>query len=353
MSCSTPRPPRDHRGGVGHSGRRQDRARRALGHRVGAAVPRWAALRRTCGYDPDKPLGPDERWSVPASWASTGRRSPRKWRRRAARYRPCSPDGTCSCCSTTPTPSDQIPRPAARTPSCLVLVTSRDTLPRLVARYGAHRVDLDLLPIADATALLRRLIGRRRQRGPDAAEALRSGAPGCPSRCASRPKLATSRPSATLAELVAELDEQKDVWTCRAGDDRLHRGAAVFSWSNASSMTTRARVRPARSASRGRHRCACPPRRCRRPGARGPRMLDVAARAHLLDVRGRAQSACTTCCGPTPPSSAPSWPSRNGRRPAPGCSRLLATASTIVDSRSSGLDRGRTREPARRVGCGA
>lgn len=45
------------------------------------------------------------------------------------------------------------------TPSCVTLVTSRDSLAGLVARDGAARLDLDLLPPADAMGLLRDLIG--------------------------------------------------------------------------------------------------------------------------------------------------------------------------------------------------
>jgi hypothetical protein len=35
-------------------------------------------------------------------------------------------------------------------PACAVIVTSRDALTGLVARDGAHRLDLDLLPLQDA-----------------------------------------------------------------------------------------------------------------------------------------------------------------------------------------------------------
>jgi transcriptional regulator with XRE-family HTH domain len=45
------------------------------------------------------------------------------------------------------------------TASCAVIVTSRDSLAGLVARHGAHRIELDVLPLDDATDLLRTLIG--------------------------------------------------------------------------------------------------------------------------------------------------------------------------------------------------
>ena len=55
---------------------------------------------------------------------------------------------------------------------CAVVVTSRDSLAGLVAREGAQRLDLDLLPLADATTLLRALIGERADADPAATRAL-------------------------------------------------------------------------------------------------------------------------------------------------------------------------------------
>ena len=57
-------------------------------------------------------------------------------------------------------------------PSCLVVVTSRDSLAGLVARHGARRLALDMLPAADAIGLLRTLIGDRVDAEPDAAAEL-------------------------------------------------------------------------------------------------------------------------------------------------------------------------------------
>ena len=59
-------------------------------------------------------------------------------------------------------------------PSVMVLVTSRATLAGLVARDGARRLDLDLLPPDDAVALLRELIGDRVDADLAAAQSLAS-----------------------------------------------------------------------------------------------------------------------------------------------------------------------------------
>ena len=47
------------------------------------------------------------------------------------------------------------------TPTCAVVVTSRDSMPGLVARDGARRLDLDPLTDSEAVELLRALIGVR------------------------------------------------------------------------------------------------------------------------------------------------------------------------------------------------
>ncbi len=58
-------------------------------------------------------------------------------------------------------------------PGCLVLVTSRDRVPGLVARDGATRLTLEVLIDAEARALLERLIGAARVRAePEAADEL-------------------------------------------------------------------------------------------------------------------------------------------------------------------------------------
>ena len=57
-------------------------------------------------------------------------------------------------------------------PGCVAVVTSRDALAGLVATDGARRLDLDVLPLADAVALLRSLIGLRADADPEAAAAL-------------------------------------------------------------------------------------------------------------------------------------------------------------------------------------
>ncbi|MGH3811473.1 MAG: tetratricopeptide repeat protein, partial [Pseudonocardiaceae bacterium] len=118
------------------------------------------------------------------------------------------------------------------TPSCLVVVTSRDALAGLVARDGARRLDLDLLPFLDAVALLRALIGERVEAEPDGAVTLAGQCARLPLALRVAAELAASRPATSLVELVGELaDEQRRLDLLDAGGDPRTAVRPVFSWS--------------------------------------------------------------------------------------------------------------------------
>jgi len=114
-------------------------------------------------------------------------------------------------------------------PGCLAMVTSRDALSGLVATDGARRLDLDVLPLADAVGLLRSLTGRRAEDDPEAAAELAGLCARLPLALRIAAELASTRPEVPLAELVAELEGSRlDVLD--AGEDRADV-RAVFSWS--------------------------------------------------------------------------------------------------------------------------
>jgi DNA-binding SARP family transcriptional activator/tetratricopeptide (TPR) repeat protein len=116
--------------------------------------------------------------------------------------------------------------------SCLVLVTSRDALPGLVARHGARRVLVDLLTVDEARDLLRTLLGRRVDDEPGATAALIGYSAGLPLALRLVAELALSRPGERLAALAAELaDERKRLDLLDGGGDPLTAVRAVFSWS--------------------------------------------------------------------------------------------------------------------------
>jgi len=111
-------------------------------------------------------------------------------------------------------------------------VTSRDALSGLVARDGAQRLDLDLLPQQDAVGLLRALIGERVDADPGAAAALAGRCARLPLALRVAAELAAARPHTSLTALVSELaDQQGRLDLLAAGGDPRTAVRAVFSWS--------------------------------------------------------------------------------------------------------------------------
>ena len=116
-------------------------------------------------------------------------------------------------------------------PGCLVVVTSRDTLAGLVARDGARRMLLDVLPREDAVTLLRGLIGHRVAGEPDAAARLAGMCCRLPLVPRVAAELASARPALSLAELAGELEGRGRLDALEAGGDQATAVRAVFSWS--------------------------------------------------------------------------------------------------------------------------
>ncbi len=114
----------------------------------------------------------------------------------------------------------------------VAVVTSRDSLPGLVARDGAQRLELDRLPDADAIEILRVLIGSRVEEDPAAAAVLASQCARLPLALRVAAERAAARPDVSLAELVrelADLERRMDLLD-RSGDTQTDI-QAVFSWS--------------------------------------------------------------------------------------------------------------------------
>jgi len=117
--------------------------------------------------------------------------------------------------------------------TCHVVVTSRSSLPGLVARDGAHRITMGVLSAVRAIALLRRIIGITRVdiELAETAELARL--------CAYLPlalriaaERAIARQHSSIAELVSELtDGRTRLSLLSADDDPTAAVRAVFSWS--------------------------------------------------------------------------------------------------------------------------
>ena len=112
----------------------------------------------------------------------------------------------------------------------MVALTRRNSLPGLVAQDGA-RCDLDLLPVTDAVALLRILIGERSMPTRRPRKRWPSSVPGCRWRCGSiAGELAAARLDIPLAALAGELAGLQDRAELDAGGDPRSALASVFCW---------------------------------------------------------------------------------------------------------------------------
>ncbi|MEV4514202.1 tetratricopeptide repeat protein [Dactylosporangium sp. NPDC049525] len=118
------------------------------------------------------------------------------------------------------------------TPGCLVVVTSRNQLPGLVAATGAHPVTLDLLRPEEATELLLRRVGPHRgQAGPAAIDAIVARCAGLPLALALVAARAATRPRAALSSLAAELRDARTPLDALDSDEPDGAVRTVFWWS--------------------------------------------------------------------------------------------------------------------------
>jgi tetratricopeptide (TPR) repeat protein len=185
------------------------------------------------GYDPGQPMtGGDALAGFLTALGVAGPDIPLEVDQRAARFRTEIADRRILIVLDNASTVEQVRPLLPGTPTCTVVVTSRDSLGGLVAAHGAHRLELDLLPPADARTLLRRLIGDRVEVEPDSAATLARQCAWLPIALRIAADLAVSRPTAPLAQLVAELENRQGrLDLLDAGGDPRVEVRAVFSWS--------------------------------------------------------------------------------------------------------------------------
>jgi tetratricopeptide (TPR) repeat protein/transcriptional regulator with XRE-family HTH domain len=185
------------------------------------------------GYDPEQPMTPAQALAgFLAGLGVAGHDVPLDLDQRAARFRSETAHRRLLIVLDNASSVEQVRPLLPGGSNCTVLVTSRDSLAALVAVHGADRIDLDLLPHADALALLRRLIGHRIDSDAAAAARLSRQCAGLPLALRVAAELAASRPAEPASELVAELtDEQRRLDLLDAGGDPRAAVTAVFSWS--------------------------------------------------------------------------------------------------------------------------
>jgi tetratricopeptide (TPR) repeat protein len=185
------------------------------------------------GYDPDQPVtAADALAGFLCSLGVAGQDIPAGEAERAARYRSLLAGRRMLVVLDNAGSVEQLRPLLPGDPACAVVVTSRDSLAGLVAREGAARLFLDLLPLRDAVGLLRALVGVRVDSDPAAAQVLAQQCCRLPLALRVGAELAASRPAVPLADLVGELtDSRERLDRLKAGGDAHTAVRAVFRWS--------------------------------------------------------------------------------------------------------------------------
>jgi DNA-binding SARP family transcriptional activator/tetratricopeptide (TPR) repeat protein len=202
-------------------------------HQVADQFPDGQLYVNLRGYDPGQPVPAAEALSgFLRALGVPGQDIPTTEADRAAQYRSLTAGRRMLVVLDNASEVEQVRPLLPGSPACVVLVTSRDSLAGLVARDGARRLDLDLLPTGDALRLLRVMIGARVDADPGAAEMLADRCCRLPLALRVAAELAVARPAVPLAELARELaDQQRRLDLLDANGDPRTAVRAVFSWS--------------------------------------------------------------------------------------------------------------------------
>jgi DNA-binding SARP family transcriptional activator/tetratricopeptide (TPR) repeat protein len=243
------------------------------------------------GYDPDEPMPAAEALAgFLRSLGVTGRDIPAGTDERAALFRSLLCGRRMLVVLDNAGRVEQVRPLLPGSPGCVTVATSRDALAGLVARDGAVRLDLDVLPLEEAVRLLRTLIGARVDAEPDAAAALAARCARLPLALRVAAELAAARPAATLTELAGELAGEQRLDLLDAGGDLRTGIRAVFSWSYQHLDPGAARLFRLLGLHPGPdldvHAAAALASATVRHARRG---LDVLARAHLIEAAGRGR----------------------------------------------------------------
>ena len=202
-------------------------------HVVASRFPDGQLYVNLRGYDPDQPMAAASALSgFLRALGVPGSDLPADTAERSALYRTLLAGKRVLVVADNAADVEQVRPLLPGTPGCAVVVTSRDSLAGLIARDGARRVELDLLPRADAVHLLSVLIGERADSEPQAVARLAEQCGRLPLALRVAAELAAVRRDTRLAALVDELaDRQRRLDLLAAGGDRDTAVRSVFSWS--------------------------------------------------------------------------------------------------------------------------
>ncbi|MEU1519991.1 tetratricopeptide repeat protein [Streptomyces sp. NPDC005811] len=203
-------------------------------HQVREAFPDGQLYVDLRGYDPDEPVSAAQALAgFLTALGVPGQEIPLRLNDRAARYRTAVDGRRLLVLLDNAASAAQVRPLLPGSPTCKVVITSRDSLSSLVSVHGAHRVILDVLSPPEALALLRALIKARVDSDEAAADALAEQCGWLPLALRVAAELVLSRPADPLAHLVEELRDHRRRLDLLDSGDGDPRGAvrAVFSWS--------------------------------------------------------------------------------------------------------------------------
>ena len=263
-------------------------------HHVADRFPDGQLYVNLRGYDPDQPMpAADALAGFLRALGVPGQDIPAEEAERATRYRSLLAGKRTLVVLDNAGSVEQVRPLLPGTSACAVVVTSRDALAGLVARDGAQRLELDLLPLRDAVGLLRKLIGERVDDDPGAAEVLAGQCSRLPLALRVAAELAAARPAVPLAELAGELaDRQRRLDLLDAGGDPRTAVRAVFSWSHRHLDDDSARAFQLLGLHPGTDFDAYAAAALTGAGLeQARRVLDVLARAHLIQMPRPARYA--------------------------------------------------------------
>lgn len=184
------------------------------------------------GFDPEQPVQPGLALArFLRALGIPGPEIPRELAERAALYRSLLAGRRMLILLDNARDVEQLRSLLPGSSSCTVLVTSRDSLSGLVARHGAHRLELDVLEPAASTGLLRALIGHRVEAESGAAARLGQLCGGLPLALRIVAELAVEHPSWPLTALADELGTGSPLELLDAGDDPRTAIRPVLAWS--------------------------------------------------------------------------------------------------------------------------
>jgi tetratricopeptide (TPR) repeat protein/DNA-binding SARP family transcriptional activator len=258
-------------------------------HRVRHAFPDGQLYVDLRGYGPDRPIPAEKALArFLTNLGVAGPDIPLDVDDRAARYRTEINGRRMLVVLDNAASVEQIRPLLPGTPTCSVVVTSRDSLPGLVALHGGCRLDVDLLPLPDAVTLLHKLIGERVEAEPEAAITLATQCARLPLALRVAAELATTRPATPLADLVRELaDQAQRLQRLDAGGDPRAAVRVVFSWSYKHLPADAARAFRLAGLHPGSDLDVYAAAALTNTSVNGARRsLDILARAHLMHLTG-------------------------------------------------------------------